>query len=184
MAKSTTPLHLILACRKLPDAERAADKLKQEFAHQSFEVARVDLADGASIQSFAARMGEIHEKIDIVVHNAAIAFEFGQGGETPYKQQVVQTLAVNYFGTFALHKALLPLLKKSDRPNVVFMTSGLGRTAFNGCGKALQNRWKQVKTQEEATVLVNEFISAATSNKHKQLGWPSSPYGVSKLAGK
>jgi len=41
------------------------------------------------------------------------------------------TYETNFFGVFAVTKAMLPLLRKSDRPRIVNMSSGLGSLTQN-----------------------------------------------------
>jgi NAD(P)-dependent dehydrogenase (short-subunit alcohol dehydrogenase family) len=69
-------------------------------------------------------------KLDILVNNAGIAVD-----RVPPSQLDIEVLRrtydTNFFGVFAVIKAMLPLLQKSDAGRIVNMSSGLGSLAQN-----------------------------------------------------
>lgn len=178
LAGATEDLHIVVACRSAERGKAAIEKLKSEFPSGSFEFGKVDLADRSTLEAFAEHVRSTHASIDMVVHNAAIAFK--NSDPTPFKDQARPTLDVNYFGTLALHQKLLPLVQGS----IVFVASQVGTSAFKGCKAELKEKWKNAKSEEEVTALANKFVADVEAGEHRKAGWPNSCYGVSKLAGK
>lgn len=79
----------------------------------------MDLADLASVRSFAAATAERFPHLDLLIANAGImACPEGRVGPGWEMQ-----LGVNHMGHFALTKALMPLLKRASAPRVVALTS-------------------------------------------------------------
>jgi retinol dehydrogenase-12 len=64
--------HVILACRDLIKAEKAATEIKKLTGNRKIEVEHLDLADLDSIRSFADKMRKGLTKLDLLVNNAGI----------------------------------------------------------------------------------------------------------------
>lgn len=76
----------------------------------------LDIEDPASVDAFAAAVGERHDAIDGLLNNAALAT--GIGG-VPFEAIDIDTwdrvMRINVRGTWLMIKALAPLLRKSPR---------------------------------------------------------------------
>ncbi len=81
--------------------------------------AKMDLADLASVRSFAASVAGDIDALDLLINNAGIMAcpleRVGPGWESQF--------GVNHMGHFALTKALMPLLEKAPAPRVVALSS-------------------------------------------------------------
>jgi len=100
-----------------------ADKLDARFI-------RVDVTDPSSIDSAASRIEREFERLDILVNNAGIGID--NAPPSRLEMDVLRrTYETNFFGVFAVTKTMLPLLRKSDRPRIVNMSSGLGSLTQN-----------------------------------------------------
>ncbi|PWN47746.1 NAD(P)-binding protein [Violaceomyces palustris] len=125
----STALHLAsrganvtLACRNLDKAEVAAqqirDRLRSEEDAKSdrsavgkVEVQRLDLSDAASVLDFSKRFISSHDRLDILVLNAAIVPQTLTLATNP-KEEL--TFVTNHLSHFLLTSKLLPLLRKSS----------------------------------------------------------------------
>ena len=103
------------------DAERgqaAADALGARFV-------RLDVTDDASVDAAAAEILRSEGRIDVLVNNAGIA-----GAGTPPEDVTADGMRsvfeTNVFGIVRLTHAFLPLLRASDHPAIVNVSSGLG----------------------------------------------------------
>jgi len=97
-------------------------RLSVPTAKVTFEL--LDLASLASIKSFCERLQALRGHLDLLINNAAVM--------TPPKRQTTADgfelqLGTNYLGHFALTAYLLPLLRKSDQPRVVTLSSVAAR---------------------------------------------------------
>ena len=68
----------------------------------------------------------------MLVNNAGIGSDFGVAGVEPDFAAIQRALDTNFFGAYRLTIALLPLLRKSDSPRIVNVSSGMGGVAEMG----------------------------------------------------
>lgn len=106
---------------------QAAEAVAQEARHvggraHAFEC---DLADPESVREFAEAAGEVTDEIDVLVNNGAPYLDSG-GFLEAEDAQVAATIAAGATGTVLATKAFLPLLLRSERPDIVTMVSGCG----------------------------------------------------------
>lgn len=101
----------------------------------------VDLGDEADIQRCAARICEAHEKVDVLINNAGLAYgEISQGFEKLSQQKWLHYLSVNTLAPLLLGQALrAPLAAaKGVVINISSMASYVPATAY-GVTKAALN---------------------------------------------
>ncbi|MCX5380009.1 SDR family oxidoreductase [Streptomyces sp. NBC_00091] len=108
----------------------AAERVRGEILAQGHEPARVhayacDLTDPASVREFAAAVAARTGHIDVLVNNAS-RYQHGTDLLSASDEDVVDTLASGATGTVLVTKAFLPLLRKSEKPDIVTMVSGCG----------------------------------------------------------
>jgi carbonyl reductase 1 len=167
--------------------------------------APLDLSDADSPKQLAdtLRRDYKNQPIAILVNNAGFAYK----GDAWGADETLTTLSINFRGTRAVTRALLPLMVEScagaaDKnllPRVVLVTSsagGLGmfdRAQGAGGGEAsaeLKRRFLAAggMGEDEAAAdaaldtLASEFERAVADDTWRKEGWPSSMYGVSKAA--
>ena len=92
---------------------------------------RLDVTDAASIAAAAAKVEAEFGHLDILVNNAGIALESGGPSSKLDIETLRKTYETNVFGVFAVTKALLPLLRKSDAGRIVNLSSSLGSLTLN-----------------------------------------------------
>jgi NAD(P)-dependent dehydrogenase (short-subunit alcohol dehydrogenase family) len=93
------------------------------------EYVPLDVTDAASIRAAAEHVGRADGRLDILVNNAAIT-----SGLDPASAMTVadlrRTYETNVFGVAAVINAFLPLLRLSDSPRIVNVSSGMGSIAM------------------------------------------------------
>lgn len=103
--------------------EEIEDRIHQ--AGGSATIAPLDLTDGDSIGKLAVAVAQRWGKLDILVLNAAML-----GSLTPVQdidpKEYSRVLSLNVLAPQALIAAFDPLLKKSERADVVALTSSVG----------------------------------------------------------
>lgn len=102
---------------------------------------RVDLAVESEIQQFAAKIAGRHERLDVLINNAAIAYgEVAHEFETLSQSQWLRFLSINTVAPLLLAQALRTLLAKAEGAvlNVSSMASYQPGTAY-GVTKAALN---------------------------------------------
>ena len=113
-------------------AERGRAAVAQLIAEgapaDSIEFGQLDLDSADSIDAFAGWLGRAHGGLDILVNNAAIAFN--STSPELFEEQARPTLHTNFFQTSRLTERLKPLLRADAR--VVFVASGSGTGRIGG----------------------------------------------------
>jgi NAD(P)-dependent dehydrogenase (short-subunit alcohol dehydrogenase family) len=120
-----------MAVRTPSKGEAARAEIRTEFPSADLEVRRLDLADLASVQTFADGLIADGRPIDLLVNNAGVMappsrMTTADGFELQFGS--------NYLGPFALTMRLLPLVLTATAPRVVTMSSGTanyGRINFD-----------------------------------------------------
>ena len=88
------------------------------------------MTDQSSIDQAASRIERDFGRLDILVNNAGIGID--NAPPSQLEMDVLRrTYETNFFGVFAVTKAMLPLLRKSDGARIVNISSGLGSLTQN-----------------------------------------------------
>lgn len=111
---------VVIAARNPERGEEAIGRIRAETPAAQLQFERVDLADLESVRALAARLQASLPRVDVLINNAAIMAP-PERGVSP--QGLEAQFATNYVGHFVLTAELLPLLRKSDAPRVVTLSS-------------------------------------------------------------
>ena len=103
---------VIIGARDEQRAEKAVSELKSAGVDVQGWVS-LELRDLASIEEAAKVINEKFADITLLVNNAGIPGDMSVNSEHTELSDIKETLDVNFIGTFALTKALIPLLTKN-----------------------------------------------------------------------
>lgn len=123
---------VILGTRDLNKGERAARTLFRERLEVTPK--QLDVSDPKSIERLAAEVNEQFGRLDVLVNNAAIHYDTWQSAVNADVGVVQEALDTNTFGPWRMAQAFLPLLRKSDHPRIVNVSSEAGSLASMGGG--------------------------------------------------
>jgi NAD(P)-dependent dehydrogenase (short-subunit alcohol dehydrogenase family) len=117
---------LVYAGARHPDEVEAADVIQP---------LRLDVTDQATIDAARDRIQSEAGRLDALVNNAGI---YGDPvGAADYDmERAHEVLEVNTFGPWRLIEAFLPLLRRSDAPRIVNVSSGAGQLSDMSGGRA------------------------------------------------
>ena len=104
---------VIIGARDEQRAVKAIDELKSEDIDVLGWV-NIELRDLNSIEQAAKIINEKYPQLSLLVNNAGIPGDMSVDSEHTEIGVIRETLDVNFIGTFALTKALLPLLAKNE----------------------------------------------------------------------
>jgi NAD(P)-dependent dehydrogenase (short-subunit alcohol dehydrogenase family) len=123
--------HVVLAVRTPAKGQQAVREIEARVPGARLTLRRLDLADQASVRSFAEQLVADGTPVDLLLNNAGVM-------AVPDRQVTVDgfelQFATNFLGPFALTLRLLPLLLQAPRPRVATMSSTaafLGRIDFD-----------------------------------------------------
>ncbi|MEO7654657.1 MAG: SDR family NAD(P)-dependent oxidoreductase [Sphingomicrobium sp.] len=122
-ALASAGAHVILTARSGEALEAVEERI--HAAGGNATIAPMDLTDGDSIGKLAVAAGERWNKLDILVLNAAML-----GALTPVQdidaKEFARLVSLNLLAPQALIAAFDPLLRKSEKADVVALTSSVG----------------------------------------------------------
>jgi len=163
-------LTVVLTSRDPAQGQRAADRLRAQgltvVSHP------LEVTEPASLAALADTLRQEFGQIEVLINNAGVALE-------DFNAEVVRrTLVVNCFGVITVADHLLPLLSPHGR--MVMVSSGMGQMA--GLPPALQAEFLDpTLTRARLIDLLQTFVRDVETGQHRQHGWPSNAYQVSKV---
>jgi NAD(P)-dependent dehydrogenase (short-subunit alcohol dehydrogenase family) len=160
---------VVLAVRTVAKGEAARDEILTAHPDAALEVRRLDLADLASVQSFADGLLADGVPVDMLLNNAGVMapprrFTTTDGFELQFGSNVL--------GPFALTLRLLPLLLAAPAGRVVMMSSGAahtGRIRFDDLqGERRYSAWGAYGQSKLADLMIARHLATIADER----GWP------------
>ena len=166
----------VLAGTRDPDAAGRPD-------HELIEYVQLDVTDQASVDALAERIAADPGRLDALVNNAGV---YGDPtGAADYDlDRAHEVIETNTFGPWRLTEATLPLLRRSDHPRIVNVSSGAGQlddmyggyAAYRVSKTGLNALTRTLAYDERrAGVLVNSLCPGWVRT---DMGGPSAPKSV------
>lgn len=186
LAKDPSIGATVLACRSLERGQEAIRELQADGC-ANLHCVEYDLSQPETSASVHDYVESNFGRLDILVNNAAICFNdptlYGKVEHTPFEAQAEITVRTNFFGTWRLTQALMPLLKKSTAtPRLINIASSAGRLAILKSDQLVQRFTSEDLTMDQLEDLANGFVKAVEDGTHAKIGWPNTCYGLSKVA--
>ncbi|XP_061340149.1 (+)-neomenthol dehydrogenase-like isoform X4 [Gastrolobium bilobum] len=202
-------INVVLTARDEKRGLESVEKLKELDLPGHVVFHELDVTDPASVGSLADFIQTQYGKLDILVNNAGIpgahvdgeALAAEKGGRVDWNKIIAENLLLkiiaenyelteaglktNYYGAKKLTEALIPLLQFSDSPNIVNVSSSMGRLENipNGWPKEVLSDVENL-TEEKIGDILDEFLKDFKEGSLESKGWPlsMSAYSVSKVA--
>lgn len=169
--------HVVLVARTAQALEQVEEKIHQ--AGGTATIAPMDLADHDNIAKLAEAIGGRWGSLDILVLNAALL-----GSLSPVEhldpKELERVFKLNVFANQALLQAFDPMLRRSERAEIVGITSSVGsepRAFWGGYGAskaALENLLLSYadETEHAGKIRVHIVDPGATRTRMRQLAFP------------
>lgn len=117
-------LSVWMGARDRSRGEEAVEGLRREGLDVRF--VEIDVADEASVQRAAEKVGREIDALHVLVNNAGIVLDLQTPPSELGMDDVRATYEVNVFGPIRVTQGFAPLLKAADDARIVNMSSGLG----------------------------------------------------------
>ena len=114
--------HVIMACRSERRGVEALKSIGAVDSSYSVELMLVDMGIQKSVRDFAEKVKDKYNKIDVLIHNAAI-FNVTQKVQEKTLEGIETVWATNHLGPVLLTELLLENLKSSDNGRVLTVSS-------------------------------------------------------------
>jgi NAD(P)-dependent dehydrogenase (short-subunit alcohol dehydrogenase family) len=113
---------------------RSADAAAVAARAVKAEPLRLDVTDASSVATVARWVGERYGKLDVLVNNAAVLYDTWQRAATADLAVVWEAAETNVYGPWLMVEEFLPLLRRSDHPRIVNVSSEAGSLTSMGGG--------------------------------------------------
>ena len=113
---------VIMACRNPEKGRKALQEIKKRSGNDKVELKIVDMSLQASIKNLAFELQSEYERIDVIIHNAAI-FDISQKKPSQTTEGVESIWATNHIGPVLFDSLIMNLLKKSDNGRIITISS-------------------------------------------------------------
>ncbi|RNF38986.1 oxidoreductase [Planococcus salinus] len=157
---------VIMAVRNEEKGKQARGGIMKEHASAHVEVMKLDLADLASIRTFAEQVKSRLDSLDLLINNAGVMMPPYSKTKDGFELQ----FGSNHLGHFALTGLLLPLLVKTEQSRVVTISSlahNRGTINFENLDGALGYKAKKFYNQSK---LANLLFAQELDRQLKQHG--------------
>jgi len=112
---------VLLSARDEEKAQAAAAEIEGDVRPLA-----LDVSDPASIDRAVEVAKTDPGRLDVLINNAGIGADWGVSGTEPDFDKIQETLDTNLFGAYRVAVGLLPLLRESEHPRIVNVSSGMG----------------------------------------------------------
>eukprot|EP00588_Corethron_pennatum_P004855 CAMPEP_0194284324 /NCGR_PEP_ID=MMETSP0169-20130528/27333_1 /TAXON_ID=218684 /ORGANISM="Corethron pennatum, Strain L29A3" /LENGTH=356 /DNA_ID=CAMNT_0039030109 /DNA_START=98 /DNA_END=1168 /DNA_ORIENTATION=- len=109
---------VVMACRSVAKCKAAMDDIRREDAKANLKAQLLDLSDPNSVRSFAAEFLASHDRLDLLINNAAIMATAYSSVRWP-GGTVEKQFATNHLGPFLLTGLLQQVLEATSGARVV-----------------------------------------------------------------
>ncbi|MDC8103932.1 SDR family oxidoreductase [Chryseobacterium sp. PTM-20240506] len=116
--------HVYLGCRSRSHGTEAVEKLNAE-GFNNVDLLEIDVTDLRSIQSARKELESSIDHLDVLINNAGIAGKQPQNISSCEMENLRGIFETNFFGAVQTTQELVNLLKKSDEPRIVNVSSQL-----------------------------------------------------------
>lgn len=115
---------VILTSRNEQKGKQAADEVQNQY--QDIYYHQLDVSSEESIRKCVNWVESEFGRLDILINNAGINYDTWQNAINADLEESRKTMDVNFFGPWRVSQAFFELLKKSEHPRVVNVSSGSG----------------------------------------------------------
>lgn len=121
-------MQVVITSRDRARGNAAVEEIRAESGSDRVEVMELDLADLASVRTFADAYLASHNRLDVLVNNAGVV----QGSRTQTRDGFETTFGVNHLGPFLLTQLLLDRIRESAPSRIVVVSSHAHKSARQG----------------------------------------------------
>ncbi|CAF2048949.1 unnamed protein product [Brassica napus] len=194
-------IRVVLTSRNEKRGQEAVETLRQEIgvSDQTLVFHQLDVTDPASVTSLVEFVKTQFGKLDILINNAGVGgtitdvetLQAGAGKVSFNWEETItenyelakECMNINYYGPKRMCEAFIPLLKLSDSPRIVNVSSFMGqlKNIFNEWAKGVLSDAENL-TEERIDEVINKLLEEFKEGKVKTKDWASvmAAYVVSK----
>jgi NAD(P)-dependent dehydrogenase (short-subunit alcohol dehydrogenase family) len=109
-----------------PDRGQEAVRELNAAGYVDAEILTIDVTDPDSVKQASQELSSKITHLDVLINNAGISGDFPQDASNVTQENIRSVFETNFFSVIQTTQAFLPLLRKSDAPRIVNVSSDLG----------------------------------------------------------
>lgn len=148
--------YVYLGCRDLEKGHEAATHLQSEGLSE-VEPILIDVSDAASVKAAREVIGSRTKVLDVLINNAGILGGMQQSVLEASSDVYKEVFNTNVYGVVEVTRAFLDLLKASEEPRIVNVTSGLGSLTLHS-----DSSWKYYGVKPAAYMTSKAALNSLT----------------------
>ena len=156
-----------LGCRN-PELGKEAVSILREQGYTHCESVEIDVTMQTSVEKAFEVLSEKMKSLDVLINNAGILGRISTPENPHTLEEVRQVFETNFFGSIRVTEVFLPLLKRSDNPRIVNVSSELGSLTLQQDENWEYSHFKSITYPPSKTAL-NAF-TLMQAYKQKELG--------------
>ena len=133
-----------MGSRDLAKGEAIVKELNEQ-GFNNIKAIEIDVTNQESVLAAKNNIEQEHGKLDILINNAGILGTQLQTAAETTVENIKEVFETNFFGVINVTQAFLELLKKSDKPRISNITSGLGSLTLHN-----DPNWKYYQVKSAA----------------------------------
>ena len=114
--------HVIVGSRSLEKGQQAANEIEAGDIKGSLSLVQLDVTSESSIQAAGATVEKDHGRLDVLINNAGT----GSWEAETLVEKIKVCFETNALGAVLVTEAFKPLLLRSERARIIFVSSGAG----------------------------------------------------------
>lgn len=125
LSQASASFHIFLASRSLEKGQKALEDLRAahgDSLKSTISVIQLDVTDHKSIEAAKEQIDAQFGKLDVLINNAGVIVYQPLDMITVLRQ----TFETNVFGQMIMTETMEPLLKKSSKPYIIYVSSEQG----------------------------------------------------------
>ena len=126
--------HVFVGARNAKAGRKAAEEIAKKCGKARF--LEMDVADNDSVTTATREFSKIEDHLDVLVNNAGIIVDGDDAILEISDDLFRKTLETNTLGALRVTRAFVPLLRKSEAPRVINVSSGGGQLTGGADGWA------------------------------------------------
>ena len=156
--------------------------LNKSFSTKKFFIHKVDISDSVQVKNFVKMIKSKHNKIDILINNAAVNGPMGKFESISLKDWK-KAFNTNFFGSLHFYQNVLPIMKKNKYGRIVQISGGGATSPFPmfssyatakaGIVSLSENLSKELDKKENITI--NSIAPGTLNTKFTKLKLKAGP---------
>lgn len=167
---------VIMTARNMHLGRPLVNELRKQWKHVWYH--QLDVTDEKSIIDLFHYLDGDCGKLDILINNAGILLDDNKSIPEVDLDTMRDTMEANLYGPFRLIQALLPLLKNSEDPRIINLSSTMGQLSGMGAGSPAY-RISKAALNAFTIILSHELSGSGIKVNSMHPGWVRTDMGGS-----